>query len=42
MNHECPKCAEQWYADGEPGQERCPNCGFDDAPAPCTKQKDHR
>jgi rubrerythrin len=25
--HECPDCGEEWYADGEEGQEVCPNCG---------------
>lgn len=26
-NRECAECQEDWYADGEEGQENCPACG---------------
>jgi len=26
-NRRCPDCGEEWYADGEEGQEFCPACG---------------
>lgn len=26
-NRKCPRCGEEWYADGEEGQEVCPSCG---------------
>lgn len=32
-NRRCPRCGEEWYADGEEGQEDCPNCGSRGEPA---------
>lgn len=41
MNLDCPKCHERFYADGEEGQENCPNCGtrVKSDTAPCKDQK---